>query len=86
MHHTHHKNTTELIGQQITVATSTNQSTVGLTGKVVDETCRSIVIATPRGRKRILKNTVTFTILLQGGRQIIDGHTIVGKHHERLTK
>jgi len=71
---------TQLLGKEITIVTSTNTTLVNMTGKVIDETKYSLVLQTVRGNKRIVKNTITFT--LDG--DVVEGKTLTQIPQDRL--
>ncbi|MGM5480954.1 MAG: ribonuclease P component 1 family protein [Nanobdellota archaeon] len=69
------------IGVTITITKSANDSYVGLTGIVVDETKNSFLIETSLGvRKRVLKKSSTFSL----GDVVVDGDSIMKRPEERI--
>lgn len=71
-----------IIGKRIRVAEARNSSILGITGEVVDETQNTLVIDTEKGRKKLLKNQITF--IVEG--KVVAGKDIVGKPEDRITK
>ena len=69
-----------LIGEQIEVITSRNQSLVGFKGTIVDETKNSFVVENENRRKRILKNICTFKI----NTNVVDGERLLQRPYERV--
>ncbi len=77
----------ELIGLEAVVAESSNKLQVGLSGRIVDETMKTLVIETPRGRKRVLKREVKLLLKLPDGTLVlVDGRELVGRPEDRLKK
>ncbi|MBW2963771.1 ribonuclease P protein subunit [Candidatus Woesearchaeota archaeon] len=52
----------EIIGKTIKVVESKNKSNVGMEGKVIDETKKTIVVKTKKGQKKLLKGNITIMI------------------------
>jgi len=77
----------ELIGLRARVAESRNPCQVGIEGVIVDETMKTIVIETPRGRKRVFKEEVKLVLWLPDGtRLLVDGRELRGRPEDRLKK
>lgn len=74
--------THELIGEDIKVTKSTNNTQIGLSGQVIDETKNTIKIKTSQGEKTILKSTIDFEI--KSKKIIIKGNTIKKRTEDRL--
>ena len=76
----------ELIGLRVEIVDARNKALVGLHGEIVDETKFTLIIKTPRGEKRVLKNGAQF--LTDAGKQevIIAGERLVGRPEERIKK
>ena len=55
----------EIIGLTIKITKAKNQSLVGLSGKVLDETKNSFVIETNSKRKTILKNQILELVIVE---------------------
>ena len=72
----------ELIGMEIEVVKATNQSNLGIKGKIIDETKSSLKIEEDGKIKILLKKNITFKIQNTG--QVIDGKTIAKQPEERL--
>ena len=71
-----------LIGTEIEVIKATNQSNLGVKGKVIDETKFLLKVEQAGRVKNLLKRTITFKIKNTG--QVIDGKTIAKRPEERL--
>lgn len=52
----------ELIGKTITVTHADNESLIGISGQVVDETKNTLRIRSDRGEKTLIKEQVTLRI------------------------
>ena len=70
----------QLLGKEIVVTDSKNISLVGLCGIVIQETKYSLLLKTVRGQKRIVKNTITFTL----ESVVVVGKTIMQTPQDRL--
>jgi ribonuclease P protein subunit POP4 len=68
----------ELIGEEVEVILSNNQSQVGIKGKVIDETKSTLNV----GGKVLLKNSITIKLLSSG--EIIHGQEIVKRPEDRI--
>lgn len=77
----------ELIGLEVKVAKSSDKSLVGLTGKVIDETMKTLLISCEGREKRIPKNICTFHFNLPGNVVVeVEGWAILGRPEERVKK
>ena len=86
----------ELIGMEIEIAASKNQSLVGLKGIVTDETRNMLVIeqennpmqASGKSKrfKRLIKSQITFKTKLQGKTVEVDGNVIAKRPEDRIKK
>jgi ribonuclease P protein subunit POP4 len=77
----------ELIGLQAEVVASTNRANLGLKGKVVDESLRTLVIETARAEKRIFKNQVKMQFILPGGKKVeLSGSLLEVRPWDRVKK
>jgi RNase P/RNase MRP subunit p29 len=74
----------ELIGKKAKVTSALNKSNIGLDGKIIDESCSTITINTPKGIKRIIKRTVNLEIEIDGQKIKIDGKLLEGRSEERI--
>lgn len=76
----------ELIGLEVRILQYPDPSLVGLKGKVVDETLKTLVIETLSGRRvRIFKfNSILEFVLPDGEAVVIKGSTIIGRPWDRL--
>ncbi|MEM1508933.1 MAG: ribonuclease P protein component 1 [Thermofilaceae archaeon] len=77
----------ELIGLKVSIIGSRNPSQVGLTGIVVDETMKTLVLETFNGRKRVLKEGTSFLFYLPGCVKLsVNGRELIGRPEDRLKK
>lgn len=77
----------ELIGLEASVVDSRNKCQVGLTGRIIDETMKTIVLETRTGRKRVFKREVKLLIQLPDGSLVmVDGKELMGRPEDRLKK
>ena len=72
----------ELIGEEIEVVETTNNSLANLRGKIVDESKQTLTIDVDGKVKTVLKGTITFKIISSG--KLIDGKTIMKRPEDRL--
>ncbi|MEM5875500.1 MAG: ribonuclease P protein component 1 [Candidatus Aenigmatarchaeota archaeon] len=77
----------ELIGLEVEVIESKNPYQIGIKGKVVDETYKTLVIETPKGEKRVAKNDCVFVFKIPNGKRVrVEGWVLVGKPEDRIKK
>ena len=72
----------ELIGKQIKVIKSTSKEQTGKTGKIIDETLKTIIIETPEKEVKLPKKDCTF--LIEGIE--IQGKEILYRPEDRIKK
>ncbi|MHC1570243.1 MAG: ribonuclease P protein component 1 [Methermicoccaceae archaeon] len=76
----------ELIGLRVRVEQSTNPSLVGIEGRIVDETQRTLVVDTVHGRRvRVPKDVCTFLFELSS-RVRVSGGLLMGRPEDRISK
>ena len=76
----------EFIGLSCEVVASLNKSQNGISGSIVDETMKSIVIETAAGRKTVLKSGTIFRVSSGSWKADIDGSAIVSRSEDRIKK
>jgi ribonuclease P protein subunit POP4 len=77
----------EFFGLELTIVKSLNSSTVGLTGKVVNETRNTFTILQNGEQKVVIKDTSVFGLMMTDGTVVeIDGKTIMGRPEDRIKK
>ena len=72
----------ELIGLFCEIVSASNKSQVGLKGKIVDETMKTIVI----DDKRIPKQNTIFRVELGNKKVEIDGSYMIARPEDRIKK
>jgi len=77
----------ELIGLNAKVAKSTNRNSVGISGKVIDETRNTLVIRQNNDNKIVPKETTVIQFTLPNGTVIeVEGNAIIGRPEDRVKK
>ncbi|MFH1095768.1 MAG: ribonuclease P protein subunit [Candidatus Micrarchaeota archaeon] len=77
----------EWIGKNAKVVGASNPALIGLSGRVIDETLRTVSIDTPSGPKLVPKDGTTFEIASEGGHPVlIEGSDALVRPHERSKK
>lgn len=77
----------ELIGLHAEVVQAKNSANVGIRGKIVDESYKTIVVETKKGDKRIFKDAVTLQLELPGRKKVeVAGKLLVARPWDRLKK
>jgi len=85
----------ELIGLEAKIADSANPSTIGIKGRVVDETRNTLILETKKDKKAFEKSFVkdqcvfSFRIKNQEGKPAwvkVDGKLIVARPEDRIKK
>ena len=77
----------ELIGLNAKVTKSSNRDSIGISGKVIDETRNTLVIRQNDDNKTIQKETTTFQFTLASGSMIeVEGNAIIGRPEDRVKK
>jgi len=77
----------ELIGLETRVIRSSNQSQIGIRGKVLDETQKTLTILQGNKEKRIVKETSTFLFTLPNKTVVeVDGKVLIGRPEDRVKK
>jgi ribonuclease P protein subunit POP4 len=77
----------EFIGVKAKVVRSTNPYSVGIRGKVLDETRNTFIILHDGEKKVVIKETSVFHFKFPDGTVVeIDGKLLIGRPEERLKK
>ncbi len=71
-----------VMGRQLTVFTSPDPTKTGISGLVVMETAKTIVMDTGNLRLRVEKHGTAF--LLSGSKEVVFGEELLGRPEERL--
>jgi ribonuclease P protein subunit POP4 len=77
----------EFVGTEAKVSKSTNHDSVGLSGKIIDETRNTFTFLHEGKRKMIAKESTVFHFTLSDGTVVeIDGKLLAGKSEDRLKR
>ncbi len=77
----------ELLGRLVTVVASSDPGLVGVSGEVLDETMKTLVVRTGDGRRLVVpKVAVTLRFALDGTDVVLEGRTIVFRPEDRTKK
>ncbi len=77
----------ELIGLNAKVTKSTNQDSIGISGKVIDETRNTLIIRHNNDNKTVPKETTVFQFTLPNGSIVeVEGNAIIGRPEDRVKK
>ena len=76
----------ELIGLDVVVSESLNPLSIGIKGKVIDETQQTLTIQTKKGNKKILKRLSTFVFNVKDEKVEVKGSVIAKRPWERISK
>ena len=76
----------ELIGLECEVVKARNPYNVGIKGKIIDETMKTLVIKKGEKEKRVLKAESVFRIILGNQKIDVDGNYIVARPEDRIKK
>jgi ribonuclease P protein subunit POP4 len=77
----------ELIGLNAKVTKSTNRDSMGISGRVIDETRNTLVIRQNNNDKVVPKETTIFQFTLSDGSVVeIEGNAIIGRPEDRVKK
>ena len=77
----------EFIGLKSTVVKSLNNDSVGINGKIIDETRNTFTILQNNRKKVVVKDISIFNFMMPDGTIIeIDGKTIIGRPEDRIKK
>ena len=76
----------ELIGLDVVVSGSLNPLSIGIQGKVIDETQQTLTIQTKKGTKKILKRLSTFVFNVKDKKVEVKGSVIAKRPWERISK
>ncbi len=78
----------ELIGLKVKVFKSNNSSLIGIKGKVIDETKKTLKLETEKDEEKLIpKNVSIFHFTLPNGEHVeIDGKILVNRPEDRIKK
>lgn len=73
---------TEIIGREIKIINSKNETLIGIKGKIINETKNTLTIKTDEKTKKLIKEQITFTI----NDTIIKGKEITYRPEDRIKR
>lgn len=77
----------ELVGLEAKVADSTDGSLKGLSGRITDETQKTITLKGSKGLKKVPKENTTLSIHTDSGDELlVNGSLLLGRPEERIKK
>jgi len=77
----------ELIGLNAKVLKSTNPANVGLEGRIIDESYKTISLRVNGKEKKVFKENVVLQIELPTGQKVqVEGKLLLGRPWERIKK
>ncbi len=77
----------ELLGRHVTLVASSDPGLVGVSGEVLDETMKTLVVATGDGRRLVVpKTAVTLRFELDGRTVTLEGSRILYRPEDRIKK
>ena len=72
----------ELIGLQCEVVNAKNKTQIGLRGKIIDETMKTVII----NSKRVFKCGTIFRLTVAGKKIDVDGSYLLARPEDRIKK
>ena len=72
------------LARNILVTESTDPTLVGISGQVLEETRRTIVVQTSNGKKILAKDVINFTLDLED--KVIEGFTVTQRPEDRINR
>lgn len=72
------------ISRNIQVIDSDDPTLVGVSGQIIEETRRTIIVQTSKGKKILPKNVINFT--LDSEKEVIEGFTVTQRPENRINR
>ena len=72
------------LSRDILIVDSTDPNLVGIKGKVLEETRRTLIVQTQNGEKTFAKDVIQFTLDLE--KNVIDGATVTQRPEDRINR
>ena len=72
------------LSRNIRITESTDPTLIGISGQVIDETRRTIVVQTSNGMKVLAKDVISFTLDLED--KVIAGFTVTQRPEDRINR
>ena len=76
----------EFIGLHCRVVRSKNKSCIGLEGRIIDETMKSLILKTVASRKIVMKKSTVFRMDLGQQKVDVDGNIVIARPEDRIKK
>jgi len=76
----------ELIGLQCEVVSASNKHNIGVKGKIIDETQKTIMIRNRESFSRIQKKNSVFRVALDSKKIDVQGNFILARPEDRIKK
>ncbi|MBS3054822.1 MAG: ribonuclease P protein component 1 [Candidatus Aenigmarchaeota archaeon] len=76
----------EFIGLECEIVRSSNPSQAGISGRVIDEGMRIMIVRTRDGDKKIEKKNSVFRFAVGGKKVEVDGNFIIARPEDRIKK
>ncbi len=73
-----------ILARNISIVNSTDPTLVGINGKILEETRRTIIVQTKNGEKTFAKNVIQFT--LDSEKEVIDGAAVTQRPENRINR
>ena len=72
------------LSREISIIDSADPTLIGVKGKVLEETRRTIIVQTQNGEKTFAKDVIQFTLDLETN--VIDGATVTQRPEDRINR
>ncbi|MDB4602384.1 ribonuclease P protein subunit [Euryarchaeota archaeon] len=72
------------LSREISIVDSADPTLIGVKGKVLEETRRTIIVQTQSGEKTFAKDVIQFTLDLE--KNVIDGATVTQRPEDRINR
>ena len=72
------------LSRNIHITESNDPTLIGISGQVIDETRRTIVVQTSNGMKVLAKDVISFTLDLEN--KVIAGFTVTQRPEDRINR
>ena len=76
----------EFIGLHCRVVQSKTKSYIGLEGRIIDETMKSLILKTVASRKIVMKKSTVFRMDLGQQKVDVDGNIVIARPEDRIKK
>lgn len=76
----------EIIGLNCEITTSKNRFNKGIKGRIINETMKTVVLETAKGRKQVEKTGTMFCLFLNDKKVFVDGNHLLARPEDRIKK